>query len=182
MRQIVKSPCPDCGKEMTFTYDTENIPYFSDILLISGICECGFRLVDTLILNEREPCMWEIKVDSVDDLSARVIRSTNATMEIPELGIEVKPGPACSGFVSNVEGVLARAEEAVQCAIGSSDGDELHQAIVVLEHITDARNGTFPFTLKITDPSGNSGIVSPKAKKTKLDIKQEDGISFKPYA
>jgi len=182
MRQIVKSPCPDCGKEMTFTYDTENIPYFSDILLISGVCDCGFRLVDTLILNEREPCKWEMKVDTIEDLNARVIRSTNATMEIPELGIEVNPGPACSGFVSNVEGVLARAEEAVQCAIGSTDGDELRQAITVLEHITDARNGTFPITLKITDPTGNSGIVSPKAKKTKLDIKLEDGLSFKLYA
>jgi len=181
MRQVVKSPCPDCGKDMSFIYDTENIPYFSDILLISGICDCGFRIVDTLILNEREPCIWEMKVETLEDLNARVIRSTNATIEIPELGIEVKPGPACSGFVSNVEGVLARAEDAVQCALGSSEGDELHKAIAILEHITEARNGSFAFTLKLTDPSGNSGIVSPKAKKTKLDVKQEDGISFKSY-
>ncbi|MBQ4597113.1 MAG: hypothetical protein IJB12_01770, partial [Methanocorpusculum sp.] len=44
MRQIVTAPCPDCGKEIKFIYDTENIPYFSDILLISGVCECGFRI------------------------------------------------------------------------------------------------------------------------------------------
>ena len=181
MRQVVTAPCPDCGKNMTFVYDTENIPYFSDILLISGICECGFRIVDTMVLNEREPCMWELKVSQIEDLNARVIRSSSATFEIPELGIEVKPGPACSGFVSNVEGVLLRAEEAVQCSLSSAEGDELHQAVQILEHITEARDGKFTFTLKITDPSGNSGIVSPKAKKTKLDIKQEDGLSFKPY-
>ncbi|HJJ46827.1 MAG TPA: hypothetical protein O0X32_01010 [Methanocorpusculum sp.] len=52
----------------------------------------------------------------------------------------------------------------------------------ILEHVVEAREGRFAFTLKITDPSGNSGIVSPKAKKTILDIKQEEGLSFKPYA
>lgn len=166
---------------MTFVYDTENIPYFSDILLISGVCDCGFRIVDTMVLNEREPCMWELEVSTQEELNARVVRSSSASFEIPELGIDVKPGPACSGFVSNVEGVLARAEDAVQCALGSADGDELHQAIEILEKISDARNGKYTFTLRVTDPSGNSGIVSPKAKKTKLDIKQEDGLSFKPY-
>ncbi|HJJ46826.1 MAG TPA: ZPR1 zinc finger domain-containing protein [Methanocorpusculum sp.] len=121
MRQEVTAPCPDCGKNMTFVYDTESIPYFSDILLIGGVCKCGFRIVDTLILNDREPCMWEMKVSLPEDLNARVIRSSSATFEIPELGIEVKPGPACSGFVSNVEGMLARAEDAVQCTLSSAE-------------------------------------------------------------
>ena len=51
----------------------------------------------------------------------------------------------------------------------------------VLENINKAREGEFSFTLKITDPSGNSGIVSPKAKRTKLDVEREDGMSFVPY-
>ena len=182
MRQIVKAPCPDCGKEITFIYDTENIPYFSDILLISGICEsCGFRIVDTMVLNEREPCIWELHADSVEDLSARVVRSTAGEVDIPELGINIRPGPACSGFVSNVEGVLERSEEAVQRALLSAEGDEIQTAEAILSHIAEAREGKFSFTLKITDPSGNSGIVSPKAKKTKLDIEREDGMSFVPY-
>ena len=181
MRQIVTAPCPDCGKEIKFIYDTENIPYFSDILLISGVCECGFRIVDTMILNEREPCIWEMEITEVEDLNARVVRSTAGEIDVEELGLNVKPGPACSGFVSNVEGVLTRAESAVKSALLSAEGDEIRCAMEVLENINKARNGEFPFTLKITDPSGNSGIVSPKAKRTKLDVEREDGMSFVPY-
>lgn len=181
MRQIVKSPCPDCGKEITFIYDTENIPYFSDILLISGICEsCGFRIVDTMILNEREPCIWEMTVTSLEDLNARVVRSTAGEIDIPEFGLNIHPGPACNGFVSNVEGILERAEEAVRRALITAEGDEIATAETIMQHIMDAREGKFPFTVRITDPTGNSGIVSSKAKKTKLDVKLEDGMTFTP--
>lgn len=180
MRQIVTNPCPSCGKDMTFIYDTENIPYFSDILLISGVCSCGFKIVDTMILNEREPCMWEMRADSIEDLNARVVRSTSGEIDLPDFGINIHPGPACDGFVSNVEGVLDRAENVVRGALLSCEGDEIHCATEILEKITRARAGEFAFTLKITDPSGNSGIVSPKAVKTKLDIERKDGLEFTP--
>lgn len=182
MRQVVKSPCPDCGKEITFIYDTENIPYFSDILLISGVCQsCGFRIVDTMILNEREPCIWEFTTTTVDDLTVRVVRSTSGEIDIPEFGLNIRPGPACDGFVSNVEGVLERAEEAVRRALLSAEGDEIVTAETIMQHIQEAREGRFPFTLRLTDPTGNSGIVSSKAKKTKLEVKPENGMTFTPY-
>lgn len=182
MRQTVKSPCPDCGKEITIIYDTETIPYFSEILLISGACDsCGFRIVDTMILNEHEPCKWEFHVESVDDLNARVVRSTAGEIDIPEFGLNIRPGPACSGFVSNVEGVLERAEDAVNRALFSAEGSEVDTAKVIRENLRKAREGKFAFTLIITDPSGNSGIVSSRAKKTKLEMTREDGVSFTPY-
>ncbi|HJJ28121.1 MAG TPA: ZPR1 zinc finger domain-containing protein [Methanocorpusculum sp.] len=181
MRQVVVNPCPSCGKDMTFIYDTENIPYFSDILLISGVCSCGFKIVDTMILQNREPCIWELRADSPADLNARVVRSTSGEIDLPEFGINIRPGPACDGFISNVEGVLDRAENAVRSALLSSEGDEIHTATEILEKIAQAREGKLPFTLKITDPSGNSGIVSNKAVKTKLDVEIKDGFEFTPY-
>ena len=39
----------------------------------------------------------------------------------------------------------------------------------------------FIFRAEFKCPSGNSGIVSPKAKRTKLDVEREDGMSFVPY-
>ena len=52
-----------------------------------------------------------------------------------------------------------------------------------MKEIEKARRSEFPFTVVITDPSGNSGIVSSKAKKTKLDIEPEqNGYSVKPLA
>ena len=151
MRQVVPGPCPDCGKEIEYIYDTENIPYFSDILLLSGVCpDCGFRITDTMILNDHEPCRWEMKVETPEDLDARVIRSMQGEVDIPEFGINIRPGPACSGFV---------------------------------EKIDQARASQFPFTVIISDPSGNSGIVSSKAVKTKLDVEpQPDGCTIHPLA
>ncbi|HJJ48145.1 MAG TPA: ZPR1 zinc finger domain-containing protein [Methanocorpusculum sp.] len=181
MHQVVKSPCPSCGKDMTIIYDTENIPYFSDILLISGVCPCGFRIVDTMILQNREPCVWELRADCSEDLNIRVVRSTAGEIDLPEFGINIRPGPACDGFISNVEGVLDRAEDAVRRALLSCEGEEIHTATAILEKIAQARAGKLSFTLKITDPSGNSGIVSNKAVKTKLDVELKDGLELTPY-
>jgi len=181
MRQVIPAPCPDCGEEIEYIYDTENIPYFSDILLICGVCNCGFRIVDTMVLNDHEPSCWEMKVESQNDLDARVIRSMQGEIDIPEFGINIHPGPACFGFVSNIEGILERAEDAVKRASISSEGDETARAAELLEEIEKAKRSEIPFTVIITDPSGNSGIVSSKAKKTKLEIEPEaDGYSVKP--
>lgn len=182
MRQVVPGPCPDCGKEIDYIYDTENIPYFSDILLLSGVCpDCGFRITDTMVLNDHEPCRWELKVETPEDLDARVIRSMQGEIDIPEFGVNIHPGPACSGFVSNIEGVLMRAEDAIRRALPSCEGDETATANELLEKIGQARLSELPFTVIISDPSGNSGIVSPKAVKTKLDVEpQPDGCTIHP--
>ncbi|MDV0443298.1 ZPR1 zinc finger domain-containing protein [Methanorbis rubei] len=184
MRQVVPGPCPDCGKDIEYIYDTENIPYFSDILLLSGVCpDCGFRVTDTMVLNDREPCRWEMKVETPDDLNARVVRSMQGEIDIPEFGINIRPGPACSGFVSNIEGILLRAEDAVRRALLSCEGEETRNAIELLEHIEQARKSEIPVTVIISDPSGNSGIVSSKAVRTKLDVEAEpDGCTIHPLA
>ena len=184
MRQVVPGPCPDCGKEISYIYDTENIPYFSDILLISGVCpDCGFKITDTMVLNDHEPARWEMKVETPEDLDARVVRSMQGEIDIPEFGINIHPGPACSGFVSNVEGVLLRAEDAVRRVLSSCEDEERERAEALLDEIDRARKSEISFTVILSDPSGNSGIVSPKAVKSTLDAEpQEDGCSIHPLA
>jgi len=174
LKQALYGPCPLCGTEIEFIYQTENIPFFSDILLMCGLCEdCGFRLTDTMILTEREPVRFEFEVSAADDLSTRVIRSTSGRIEIPELGVYIEPGPACQGFVSNVEGVLVRVEGAIKTVLLSADGDERQSAIAGLERLTEAREGKIPFTLVIEDPSGNSAIIAEKARRLPLVVTEE---------
>lgn len=174
MKQALSGPCPLCGTEIDYVYQTENIPFFSDILLICGLCEdCGFRLTDTMILTEREPVRFELPIKEADDLSARVIRSTSGRIEIPELGVSVDPGPACQGFVSNVEGVLVRVEGAIRTVLLSADDDERRSAMEGLERLADAKEGRIPFTLIIEDPSGNSAIISEKACRSPLPVSEE---------
>ena len=111
MRTVVPGPCPCCNTEIEYLYKTENIPYFSDILIISAVCpSCGYRFVDTPALKHGDPDVHDASVESEDDLAVRVVRSMSASIEIPELGVRIDPGPACQGFISNVEGVLDRIE------------------------------------------------------------------------
>lgn len=182
MRQVVPGPCPSCGQEISYIYDTENIPYFSDILLISAVCpNCGFKITDTMVLNDHEPSSWEMKVTLPEDLDARVVRSCQGEIDIPEFGINIYPGPACEGFVSNIEGILMRAEDGIRRALPSCEGEEIARAEFLINEIEKARKSEVPFTVIISDPTGNSGIVSPKAVKTKLDVElPPDGFSFTP--
>ncbi|MCX6682517.1 MAG: ZPR1 zinc finger domain-containing protein [Methanoregula sp.] len=171
MRTIVPGPCPSCSNEIEYLYQTENIPYFSEILIISANCPtCGYRYVNTQLLKSAEPSRYEFSISAAEDLSTRVVRSMGGTVKIPELGVQIDPGPACQGFVTNVEGVLDRIEDVVQSALLWTEDEEKKNAHVLLERIAQARSGTFPFTLILDDPSGNSAIISKKAKKKQLDI------------
>ena len=168
MQSVVQGRCPYCEREIQYLYQTENIPYFSDILIVSGRCECGYRHTDTMVLTGAEPARWEIRVDGPEDLVARVVRSASGTMRIPELGVEIDPGPACEGFVSNVEGVLERIDDVLAIVLTWAEGEERENALALQERIGLAREGTLSFTFSIEDPTGNSAIVSEKAKKTAI--------------
>jgi len=175
VRTIVPGPCPSCTNEIEYLYQTENIPYFSEILIISANCPtCGYRYVDTQLLKSAEPSRYEFSISAAEDLSTRVVRSMSGTVKIPELGVQIDPGPACHGFVTNIEGVLDRIEDVVQSALLWTEDEEKKNARVLLERITEARSGTFPFTLILDDPLGNSAIVSKKAKKKPLDRAAEN--------
>lgn len=98
----------------------------------------------------------------------------SGTLTIPELGVHIDPGPACQGFVTNVEGVLDRIERVVQAALFWAENEERKNASTLLERIAEARAGALPFTLILDDPSGNSAIVSEKAQKKPLDVNTEN--------
>ena len=157
----VTGPCPCCNTDIEYLYKTENIPYFSDILIISAICpECGYKFVDTQLLKHGEPARYTVAVESENDLAIRVVRSMSASIEIPELGVRIDPGPLCQGFVSNVEGVLDRIEEVVKGAFRWGNDVERENAAALLADIVKVKAGTYPVTLILEDPLGNSGIES----------------------
>jgi zinc finger protein ZPR1 len=165
VRTVVPGPCPCCNTEIEYSYQTENIPYFSDILIISALCgSCGYKYVDTQLLREKEPVRFELNVDSVEDLAIRVIRSMSASLEVPELGVRIDPGPACQGFVSNVEGVLDRIEQIVIGALTWGEGEEQKNARILLDKINRVKDGFLPITLILEDRCGNSAIISDKVR------------------
>jgi len=173
VRTTVPGPCPYCNTEIEYLYQTENIPYFSDILIISATCPaCGYRFVDTQLLKNADPVRYEFPVKTRDDLDVRVVRSMTAHLEIPELGVRIDPGPACEGFVTNVEGVLDRIGQAIRAAIRDGDDTEKENGRLLLERIDCIKAAALPVTLVLQDPMGNSAIVSEKA--AKLPFREDD--------
>lgn len=167
MRTVVPGACPHCNTEIEYIYQTENIPYFSDILIISAICDsCGYKYVDTQLLRVNEPARYEVAVDTEEDLGIRVVRSMSASIEIPELGVRIDPGPACQGFVSNIEGVLDRVEQIVEGALLWGEEEERENARTLLEKIEGVKCGEIPITLILEDRCGNSAIIADKAQKS----------------
>jgi zinc finger protein len=167
LKTCVPGPCPYCNTEIEYLYQTENIPYFSDILIISAICpQCGYRYVDTQLLKNAEPVRYELAVTTKDDLDVRVVRSMTGILEMPELGVRIDPGPACQGFVTNVEGVLERIVQAIDAAIRDGTDEERENARILFGKIDAVKAGTMPVTVILQDPTGNSVLVSDKAKKT----------------
>ncbi|MFA4825163.1 MAG: ZPR1 zinc finger domain-containing protein [Methanoregula sp.] len=174
MRTVVPGPCPTCNKEIEYLYTTENIPFFSDILIISAICpSCGYRYVDTQMLKNSEPVRYVYRAATPEDLAVRVVRSMSAAIEIPELGVRIDPGPTCQGFVSNIEGVLDRIVQAVGSAIIDGDEEERENARILLEKIARVKCGELPVTIILEDPTGNSAIVSDRAEKSSYTVEPE---------
>ena len=172
MRDSYRGTCPACSNEIEIVHHRLEIPHFSDILLVSIACtECGYRHIDTIILGEGDPVRWTMDVDSPDDLSTRVVRSTTVNIEIPELEMKVETRSACEGFVTNIEGVLSRFEQAVGTVLANPESDEERAAALqTLERLAAAREVAFPFTVILEDPAGNSMLVSDKAEKMLLDL------------
>ncbi len=166
IRQEVSGSCPACGDDINYLYETEHIPYFSDILIITCSCQsCGYRFSDVQCLSTSEPVIYTLEVTSEEDLNSRVVRSTCGTITIPELGVEITPGPACEGFISNVEGVLSRVDHVLDGILIDGDPDQRMKAIRLKEQIVNIIAGKERMTLIIDDPAGNSLIASERAKK-----------------
>ncbi len=169
--------CPACGRAAEMRCQPDNIPYFGDILEVSIVCCCGFKFVDTIILQQKEPLRHSMRVCNEGDLWARVIRSTSGTIRIPEWGIDIEPGPASEAYITNIEGVIERLQSVVSMAKRWSETDEERQrAESLLDTMRAARDGKPDFTLVIEDPLGNSAVIGESVEITKLSMEEAQNL------
>jgi len=132
---------------------------------------CGYKHSEVLSLEEREPVSYTLEVREEEDLSIRVIRSATSILQIPELGVVVRPGPRSEGYITNVEGVLQRIED-VLSTIEKQDeegGEKGEKARGVLRILQRVRRGEERVTLRLLDPKGIGAILSEKAQKGGMD-------------
>jgi zinc finger protein len=169
------------------TSQTEyEVDHFGAVLLSVAVCQrCGYRHSDVIALSNREPIALTAKIGSLDDLNMRVIKSGTATISIPEFGAKIIPGPYSEGYISNVEGLLEKIEDALTFMLSTAKGERLKRGERMLKKMRMARDAKPRFTLMIKDPLGNSAIVSPnprKIRKRRLTNRELQAIKFGQYA
>jgi zinc finger protein len=144
------------------------VEHFGSVLMSVLTCQkCGYKHTDVITLTEQEPVALTVKIRSIDDLKMRVIKSGTATVKIPEFKATITPGPYSEGYISNVEGILGRVEDALTFMLSTVDGKRVAKGEKMLKQIRYAKNTRPHFSLVIKDPFGNSAIVSKDARKVK---------------
>ena len=163
--------CPACGIEGVAKSIMKelDIPHFGKVLETTIQCpKCGFRHSDVICLEQNDPAKYVIEINK-NNLSVRVVRSQSATVEIPELGVKVEPGPKSEGYVTNIEGVLTRFEDAVIKALNLfEDAQSQQNAKITLEKIRELKKGNGTATLIMLDPFGQSNVVSEKVEVSEI--------------
>jgi len=178
--RLPQSNCPSCngvGLQISeVEYEVEN---FGPVLMSVTSCgSCGFKHSDLFSLSTHEPTATSVKVTSGEDLKIRIVRGNTATILAPELGVSIQPGLNSEGFISNVEGVLARIEDVLRFLARSLEGRKKQRADLVLRKIERAREGRLRFTLVLKDPFGNSTIITEKARKRRMSARELNRLKF----
>jgi zinc finger protein len=151
---------------MTLSQTEYEVEHFGSVLLTVATCQqCGYRHTDVTTLTAQEPTLLTAKINSLDDLNMHVVKSGTATVSIPEFGANITPGPYSEGYISNVEGVLGKIEDALTFMLSSAKGKTLLRGERMLKRIRAARERKPDFTFVVKDPFGNSALVSSKPGK-----------------
>ncbi len=159
-----KINCPLCGKEMKIHSEEIELKYFGKVLISYGTCSnCGYRYNDVFCLEKKYKEKHEIKIKRFEDLFRRVVKSRTAKVIIPELNIEIKPGPASQGFITNVEGLILRIKnKLIELKNLFEDKEKVEKVISELDKVIKLKR---EITLIIEDPFGNSAILDVEASK-----------------
>ena len=170
MSEIKNQPCPFCGKKKcTLTEEEVDIPYFGRVFVLSMDCEaCGTRKSDVEPAEKKEPCKYTLEVNSEEDLNIKIVKGGEATVKIPHI-ITMEPGPASSGYVTNVEGLLERVKKIIESSVESEeDTSAKKKAKNMIKKLNKVIFGKEKLKIIIEDKTGHSAIISEKAQKSKL--------------
>lgn len=136
-----------------------SLPYLGKVLITTLLCgACGYRHSDVLSLEDHGPKRYVVKVSKLDNLKIKIARSGAASIEIPELGLRLDPGDESQSFVTNIEGILMRFEEAVR-KLKTLDPAKSTEADEHLRRIELAKEGKISFTVIVEDPLGNTTVI-----------------------
>ncbi len=176
--------CPICGSEMKIEEHLYNMPLVGNVIISSGRCPvCGYKWSDVRLAESKGPRKIIYVVEKPGDENALIIRASTASIKIPELGVEIKPGPAALGYITTIEGLILDILEKTEFLCSEKDAP-IKECMEKLELLRKARDGGIKYTIIIIDPEGVSAILSDKAREEQLgeeeirELEKELGITY----
>ena len=187
MESTVEQPCPICfsDKGLTMIAHSSEIPYFGEHTQLTILCpSCGWRHTDFIPAEGKKPGAWSLEINNRDMLSVRIVRSSSCTVKISELGLEVEPGGATTGYVSNIEGVLNRFEDAIRLMYRqsklSNEEEIIENCERLLEKINQVKEGELNVMMILLDPMGHSQILHAEAVSRNLTEQELNDLEVGP--
>jgi zinc finger protein len=175
--------CHNCGLAGDCLMCVTDVPHFKEVILMGFSCDgCGWKNVEVKgggavppMGTITELCFVPNMVYSMQDLGRDVIKGDTASVEIPELDLELAQG-SLGGLYSTVEGMLALVRDKLEeiDPLGAGGGDSLDVArrgryASLLSQLDECREGKRAFTLRLVDPMANTWIHSPFAGTSVID-------------
>ncbi len=187
MESKVEQPCPICFSDegLTMIAHTSEIPYFGEHTQLTILCpSCGWKHTDFIPAEGKKPGAFSLEIEGIEMLSVRIIRSSSCTIKIEELGLEVEPGGATTGYVSNIEGVLNRFQGAVEMmyrqAKTSNEKETIRKCEALLEKINLVKDGNLMVEITLLDPMGHSQILHENAVSRELTERELEELEVGP--
>lgn len=149
--------CPACGDHrLKISIYLTEVRFFGKVVIEAGKCSsCGFTYRDVYVAEYGEPKRFEVEVPPGRAGDYLLIKSSTATVIIPELGVEITPGPAAQGYITTARGILENVRDLLNWLCQESD----EECSKRLNEVSRALNGETGFTLIIEDPLGKSAVV-----------------------
>ena len=188
MESTIEQPCPVCSSDagLTMIARTSEIPYFGEHTQLTILCDaCGWKHTDFIPAEGTKPGACTMLIDSPGHMTARVVRSPSCTVRLVELDLEVKPGVSSTGYISNVEGVFNRFEDAISMlqrqAMSEHEGSQAAaECAALLNEMARIKAGQSSVELVLLDPMGHSQILHEDAVSRELSEEEAEVLSTGP--
>ncbi|EPT01040.1 hypothetical protein FOMPIDRAFT_1023395 [Fomitopsis schrenkii] len=151
---VFPGTCSSCGHAINTLMKKVNIPYFTDVIIMSTNCDkCGYRDNEVKSGTAISPLGKRItlKVEDKEDLSRDILKSESCGLEIPEIELALQAG-TLGGRFTTLEGILDQVYEELSEKVftDARRGDDKFEDF--LQRLKDVKSAERPFTVILDDP------------------------------
>lgn len=175
MESIIEQSCPICDSldGLKLFVHISEIPYFGEHTQMTMMCDsCGWKNTDFIPAEGKKAGSWTMKINNIEHMGVRVVRSSSCTVRIEEIGLEVEPGGNSSGYITNIEGLLNRFRDIVEMILRQAKRDNeenVEKCLLLLEEISEIKKGNKEIEIVLLDPMGHSQILHDDAISRELE-------------